>query len=92
MLGYPAGFWPIPEKIAAKMTEMKVKRAEKVATFAKVEKVLGSEAKNEIAAVMAENPIVQSPWPVIVFHHLAPTRQCRPIMKVLFRMNMTAVK
>lgn len=61
---------------------MKVKSALNVAILARLLKVRGIEAANEITAVMAEKPMVQRPCPVMVFHHLAPTRQCRPIMNV----------
>lgn len=61
---------------------MKVKKAENVASLASPENVRGRDAAKEIRAVTAEKTIVQVPWPVMVFHHLAPTRQCRPMMKV----------
>jgi hypothetical protein len=64
------------------MTETNVKRAEPVASVARVLKVRGRDATKEMMAVMAAKVMVQVPCPVIVFHHLAPTRQCRPMMKV----------
>ena len=60
---------------------MKVKAAEAVARVARVLKVRGREATNEMMAVIAANTMVQVACPVMVFHHLAPTRQCRPMMK-----------
>lgn len=73
------------------MTEMKVKKADAVPKMARVLNVRGSDAKKDTTATMALKPIVQRPWPVMVFKYLAPVRQCRPWMKVLFRMNMKAV-
>jgi hypothetical protein len=60
-LGYPAGLPSAPEKAAAKMTEMKVNNAEKVAILASPLKVRGIEAANEMTAVMAAKPIVHMP-------------------------------
>ena len=82
----------MPAKIVARRTEMNVKNAETVASFARVLKVLGREQTNEMRAMIAEKPIVQTLWLVMVFRYLAPTRQWKPWMKVLFRTNMTAVK
>lgn len=49
----------MPEKIVARMTEMKVKKADAVPRRASVLKVRGSEAKKEMTATIALKPIVQ---------------------------------
>lgn len=70
---------------------MKVVKALILASLARVLNVRGKEQKNETTAMMALKPMVQTPWFVIVFRYFEPTRQWKPWMKVLFRMNMTAV-
>lgn len=78
--------------MVAKMTETNVKKAEKVAIVARAEKVRGSEHAQETTATMALKAIVQMPWLDMVLRYLAPVRQWKPMMKVLFSRNMTAVK
>ena len=68
----------MPEKMAAKMTEMKVKTAENVASLARAEKVLGREQIQQIMVEMTANTMVHWLWLVIVFKYLALTRTCRP--------------
>lgn len=63
-----------PAKTAARSTEINVKNADKVASFESVSNVLGKEQKNEMIAVIAENPTVQISWLVIVFKYLAPIK------------------
>lgn len=88
---YFAGWSSIPAKMHAKMTETKVKKADRVATLDNVLNVRGNEKKNEIMATIAENATVHTAPFDIVLRYSAPTTQCRPWMKVLFRRNMTAV-
>ena len=78
--------------MVASKTETKVKKAENVAIVASALNVRGSEQNQETTATIALKPMVQSPWLDMVFKYLAPVRQWKPIMKVLFRRNMTAVK
>jgi hypothetical protein len=74
-LGYPFGWASIPAKMVASNTEMKVKNAERVASFASVSKVLGREQTKDTTAIIAEKPIVQTVLLVIVLRYFAPTRQ-----------------
>jgi hypothetical protein len=77
--------------MVAKRTETKVKKAETVAMWARVPNVRGKEQKNEAIATIREKTTVQTAPPDMVLRYSAPTTQCRPWMKVLFRRNMTAV-
>ena len=70
---YPAGWASIPAKIAARTTEMNVKRADRVASFERVSKVLGKEQKKHTTPMMAAKPTVHSPPPVMVLRYSAPT-------------------
>jgi hypothetical protein len=88
---YPAGWSSTAANTAARMTEMKVKNAERVATLDSVLNVRGSEKIQEMIATMNEKTTVHTAPLDIVFKYSAPTTQCRPWMKVLFRRNMTAV-
>ena len=88
----PPGCSSIPAKIVANMTEMNVKNAEKVAIVASAEKVRGSEQIHDTMATMALNAMVQRPPLDMVLRYLAPVRQWKPMMNVLFSRNMTAVK
>ena len=56
----PAGCASIPAKIAARRTEMKVKKAEAVASLESVSNVRGKEQIQEMTVMMAEKPIVQT--------------------------------
>jgi len=82
----------MPAKIVAKMTETKVKNAENVAIVASALKVRGSEQAHDTMATIALNAIVQIPWLDMVLRYLAPVKQWKPMMNVLFSRNMTAVK
>lgn len=88
---YPAGWSSTEANTAARTTEMKVKNAERVATLDSVLNVRGSEKHQEMMATTSENTTVHTAPLDIVFKYSAPTTQCRPWMKVLFRRNMTAV-
>ena len=88
----PPGWSSMPAKIVAKMTEMNVKNAEKVAMVARALKVRGSEQIHDTTATIALNAMVQMPWLDMVLRYLAPVKQWKPMMKVLFNRNMTAVK
>ena len=66
------------EKMVARMTEIKVKKADAVPKRARVLKVRGIDAKKEMTATMALKPIVQMLWPVMVLRYLAPVKQCSP--------------
>lgn len=68
----------MPAKMAAKRTEINVKKAETVASFERVSNVLGREHKKQITATIAENPTVHKPPLLIVFKYLAPIKTCRP--------------
>src|SRR4051812_35335847 len=75
---YPLGWSSTPAKTAARMTEMKVKNADKVATLDRVLNVRGSEKIHEMMATISENTTVQTAPLDIVFRYSAPTTQCRP--------------
>lgn len=64
--------------MAAKRTEIKVKKADRVASFESVSNVLGREHKKDITATIAENPTVHNPPLLIVFRYSAPIKTCRP--------------
>lgn len=68
----------MPAKTAAKKTEIKVKKADKVASLESVSDVLGKEHKKDINAMIAENAAVHNPPLLIVFKYLAPIKTCRP--------------
>ena len=68
----------MPEKIAASRTEMNVNTAEAVAPLERAPKVRGREQIQEMTATMAEKPMVQTEWLVMVLRYLAPTKQCNP--------------
>jgi hypothetical protein len=59
----------------AKSTETNVKSAEKRASLASAENVLGREQIQEMTAMIAEKPTVHMLWFVIVLRYLAPTKQ-----------------
>ena len=48
----------MPEKMVARMTEMKVKKADAVPKMARVLNVRGSDAKKDTTATMALKPMV----------------------------------
>lgn len=77
-----------------------MKTAEAVARRERAAKVRGSEHSHETRATARPNTTVRhgtgeeepaAAAPAVVLRYLAPTRRCTPWMKVLFRMNMTAV-
>jgi len=75
---YPAGWGSIAAKIVARSTEMKVKKAERVAAIDSVSNVRGNEKTQEITAATTVQTMVQVPPPVIVLRYFAPTKQWRP--------------
>lgn len=75
---YPAGWASIPAKIAAKRTEMNVKKADPVPNFDKALKVLGSENTQQMIVAMTAKTTVHSLWLVIVLRYLALVSTCRP--------------
>ena len=68
----------MPAKIAARRTEINVKKAEKVASFERVSKVRGKEQSQDMTAMMTEKLIVQRPPLLMVLRYLAPVRTWRP--------------
>ena len=68
----------MPAKMAARRTEMKVKKAEKVASLDRALKVLGSEQSQERTVQMAEKPTVQTAPLDMVLRYFAPVRTWRP--------------
>ena len=64
--------------MAARRTEIKVKKADSVASLERVSKVRGSEHTHDRIAQIAENPTVQTAPLVIVFKYLAPVKTWRP--------------
>ena len=77
----------MPAKMAARRTEMKVKKADAVPSLERVEKVRGVEKKKQIMAEMREKTTVHWLWFVMVLRYLAEVRTWRPWMKVLLRMK-----
>ena len=77
--------------MVARITDMNVVNALTAASLARVSNVWGSEQKNETTAMIALKPMVQRPWLVMVLRYLAPTKQWKPWIIVLFKRNMTAV-
>ena len=71
------GWSSIPAKMVARMTDMKVKKAENPAKVESVPNVRGREQAQDAMATMAENTMVQTPLLpfVIVLRYLAPVRQ-----------------
>ena len=63
---------------------MNVKNAESVASLERVSKVLGNEQIQVMTVIMAENPMVQTEWLVIVFKYFAPVKTWRPYNLVSF--------
>ena len=55
-----------------------MKKAESDANLERVSNVLGKEQTQEMTIMIAEKPIVQTEWFVIVFRYLAPVRTWRP--------------
>lgn len=91
-LGQPAPGWSsIPAKIVASRTDTKVKKADPAANLASVLKVRGKEQIQEMTATIALKPTVHMLWFVMVLRYFEPVKQWKPWMKVLFKMNMTAV-
>ena len=81
--------------MAASSTDRNVKNALTSASLAKALNVRGKLQMNEMIAQMALKATVQtgplfSPL-TIVLRYLAPTRQWKPWINVLFRMNITPV-
>lgn len=68
------------EKIAASKTEMNVKNAEKVASLARAEKVLGSEKKKQMIAPITANTTVHWLCPVMVFKYSEVTSTWRAFL------------
>lgn len=64
--------------MTARMTDTKVKIADKVAALDNPLNVRGRENTSDTMAVTNDQMIVHAPWPVIVFRYLAPTKQCKP--------------
>ena len=71
----------MPAKMAARRTETKVKKAERVASLESVLNVLGSEQTKEMTAKMAAKPTVHTLWLVIVLRYLAPVKTWRPFLE-----------
>lgn len=57
----------MPAKAAARITLMKVKKAERVANLESVSNVRGKEQMNEMSAPMAAKPTVHVAWLLMVF-------------------------
>lgn len=74
----PAGLSWMPAKIVANSTEMKVKNADAVPSFAIMLKVRGSDASQQMMVMAMENSTVRQPrmtlFSVMVLIYSAPTR------------------
>lgn len=64
--------------MAASRTEMNVKNADTVASFASAEKVLGREQTQQIMVEITANVMVHWLWFVMVLKYLALTSTWRP--------------
>jgi len=68
----------MPEKIVARSTEMKVKKAERSASVERPANVRGNEQIQQIMAETMEKTTVHWLWFVMVLRYFAVTRTCRP--------------
>jgi len=75
---YPKGCGSMPEKIVARSTEMKVKKAERSASVERPANVRGNEQIQQIMAETMEKTTVHWLWFVMVLRYFAVTRTCRP--------------
>lgn len=78
---HPAGWSSTAEKMVARMTEMKVKKADAKASLESMSKVRGSEHSQEMIIMMTEKMTVLQVMvlaSVIVLRYSAPMRTWRP--------------